>query len=245
MELTVIGCWGAFPEANEACSGYLLSVEGKNILLDCGSGVLSVLANYLSFEQLDAIVISHYHADHMSDIYSLQYAQKILMKMGKRKQPLYIYGHNHSNVFHTLNYKDSSIAVPIDTSNSNEIYGCSFEFLKTKHQETAYAMKIESKGKKIVYTSDTGWTEGLIHFARDADLLICEASLFNHQKDLNPGHLTAGEAGRLASASNAKKLLLTHFPHVGDIKQLREQAGNEYKDETHIMMAERGKIIQI
>lgn len=41
MKVTVIGCWGGYPAAKEASSGYLLEHDGYKILMDCGSGVLS------------------------------------------------------------------------------------------------------------------------------------------------------------------------------------------------------------
>ncbi len=244
MELTVLGGWGAFPEANDACSGYLLKSKGRNILLDCGPGVLSSLANHIKFEELDAVVLSHYHADHMSDIYSLQYALDIMIKIGKRKTPLYIYANNIEDKFHKLDYREACRAIPVRDGDVVDIFGISFHFFKTKHQKTCYAMRIEAEGKVIVYTADTGWIEGLIDFSVRADLLICESSLFNQQKGLNEGHLTAGEAGKIALQSEANLLLMTHFPHEGDLNKLREEAENEF-DKDKILIARKGMCICI
>ena len=68
MKITTIGWWGAYPDANEASSGYLLESEGYYVLIDCGSGVLSRLQNYIALQNLDAVVLSHYHWDHVADI---------------------------------------------------------------------------------------------------------------------------------------------------------------------------------
>lgn len=241
MKFTVLGNWGAYPEANEACSGYLLQIEDKNILIDCGSGVLSSLANYIAFEDLDAVVISHYHADHMCDIYSLQYAIDILLKLKKRKKPLLIYGHNQSAVFEKLSYKDACQGKPI--SDEMEIENISFRFHETKHQEKCYAMRIEYQNKSMVYTADTGWEDSLVELASGADLLVCEASLFNHQEGLNDGHLTAGQAGRLANQSGVNSLMITHFPHQGSLSQLQEEAEQAYGK--NVMRANKGVTIKI
>ncbi len=244
MKLTVLGIWAAYPKANDACSGYLLTAKGKNILLDCGSGVLSSLANYINFEDLDAVVLSHYHADHMSDIYPLQYAIDLLIRRGKRQEALLIYGHNDEAVFHTLNYKEACIAKPIKEGNDQNIGGVSFKFFKTKHQKTCHAMRVEVDEKVMVYTGDTGWMEELAEFARHTDLLICETSLFNQQKGLNEGHLTAGEAGRIAYISNAKELLITHFPHEGNIEELQHQAQEEFRG-SPVLTAHKDMIITL
>lgn len=84
MKVTVIGYWGGFPAANEATSGYLFEHEGFRMLVDCGSGVLAKLQNYVSVEKLDAVVVSHYHHDHVADIGPLQYA-RLIKKISERR----------------------------------------------------------------------------------------------------------------------------------------------------------------
>lgn len=71
MNLTPVGIWGGYPKANEATSAFLLEYEGFHCLIDCGSGVLASLQNFLPLAQLDAVVLTHYHADHIADIGSL------------------------------------------------------------------------------------------------------------------------------------------------------------------------------
>lgn len=68
MKVTVIGCYGGFPTANEATSGYLFQSGDFSLLVDCGSAVLSKLFGYVPAEKLDAVVLSHYHHDHIADI---------------------------------------------------------------------------------------------------------------------------------------------------------------------------------
>ena len=77
MNIIPLGIWGGYPKANSATSSFLIEHEGFHCLFDCGSGVLSSLQNYIELDQLDAVVISHYHADHIADIGSLQYSRLI------------------------------------------------------------------------------------------------------------------------------------------------------------------------
>ena len=77
MKMTVVGFWGGFPEAGEATSGYLFEHDGFRLLVDCGSGVLAQLQKYITPSDIDAVVLSHYHHDHVADIGVLQYARLI------------------------------------------------------------------------------------------------------------------------------------------------------------------------
>ena len=86
MKLTVIGHWGGYPKQNEASSGYLLSHNGFHLLIDCGSGVLSQLQNYMQPEDIDAVIISHYHPDHIADIGVLQHARLIKKFLGENNR---------------------------------------------------------------------------------------------------------------------------------------------------------------
>jgi len=68
MKLTVVGHWGAYPGPGGASSGYLLEENNESLLLDCGSGVLAKLYEYTDISQLNNVVLSHYHSDHIASI---------------------------------------------------------------------------------------------------------------------------------------------------------------------------------
>ena len=74
MKLTVLGKYGPYPAANGATSGYLLQSGNENVLIECGSGVLSRLQRFVALNDLSAIVLSHLHSDHMADMLILRYA---------------------------------------------------------------------------------------------------------------------------------------------------------------------------
>jgi ribonuclease BN (tRNA processing enzyme) len=100
-------------------------------------------------------------------------------------------------------------------------------------------MRIESGGKAVIYTADTGWYDELVEFASGADLLLCESSLYNRYFGWVDGHLTAGEAGKLAFQAGVKKMLLTHLPHSGDHHELLTEAGEHFSG--HAELAASGK----
>ena len=243
MKITTIGWWGAYPSADEATSGYLLETKGFSVLLDCGSGVLAQLQKFIKLQDIDAVVLSHYHSDHVADIGCLQYAARILMDLGQRKQPLKIYGHAEDENFAALNYLQYSTGHAIDTRANLQLGPLSFSFCRNIHPDPCFSMRIEEDGQVLAYISDTGYMDDHVDFARKADLLLCESSLYDEYRGRIPGHMTAGEAGRIAEAAGAGHLVLTHLPHFGNHSLLVEQAGQQFKGT--VELATTGKSWQL
>jgi len=240
MKLTVIGCWGAYPGPGDASSGYLIeNGSDDRFLLDCGSGVLSKLYEYTDISQLNNVVLSHYHSDHIADIGCLQYASKVQLSLGERSVPISIYGNDLSDYFEKLSYEDASLGKVIKPGIPLFLGSFTLNFQLTPHPSPSFAVRVETKNGSIGYTGDTGWDDNLVEFFRNVDLLLCESSLYNKYKGMIEGHLSAGEAGKLAEEAEVGKLILTHFPHSGDHRELKVEAGENFKGQ--IDLAEGGK----
>lgn len=229
MKLTVIGHWGGYPKRNGASTGYLLQHEGFSLLIDCGSGVLAKLQNVLQPEELDAVVISHYHPDHIADIGVLQHARLIQGFLGKSMGNLPIYGHHFDDTeFAKLTYKEITKGIAYDPNAVLEIGPFKVSFLKTNHPVTCFAMRFEANGKSLVYTADSSFKEEFIEFSKGTDLLLCECNFYGHQSGSSAGHMNSYDAGRLAEEAEVRQLILTHLPHYGDIKQLSTEASTKF-----------------
>lgn len=121
MKWTVIGYWGGYPGEKEATSGYLLEHDGYRLLVDCGSGVLAQLQSFISVRDIDAVILSHYHHDHVADIGPLQFARLIesmtngvlpelpiyAIRLIKMNSPAWIMKHIHAvmSINRIKNYK--------------------------------------------------------------------------------------------------------------------------------------------
>lgn len=220
MKLTVIGFWHAYPEVNEATSGYLLEKDGFKLLIDCGSGVVSQLQNYCSVNELDAVILSHYHHDHMADIGVLRYAIMMNMYAGKRSKALPIYGHTLDKAkFQSLAYEQFVASHEYKPNETLHIGPFSMKFLRTDHPAPCFAMQITDGKNVLVYTADTDMFPELPAFIQDCDLLITECSFYENQRKAG-GHLSSKDVGELAQASQPKHVLLTHLPHFGSHEQL-------------------------
>lgn len=233
MKVTVIGYWGAYPSESGATTGYLVQSGDHNILVDCGSGILSKVQKYVPLHKIDAVILSHYHGDHAADVTPLQYEAGISRKMGKRHKELQIYGHNLSSKFNELIVKGVSVGNAIDDTTHLKIGELNITFKWVKHPVPTLAMRFEENGQVFSYSGDTEWCEGVVDIAKDADLFICETNLYNKEFGKVNGHLTAGEVGKIANINNVKKLVLSHLPHYGDLDLLVKESKEEFSGEVH------------
>ncbi|HHY74469.1 MAG TPA: MBL fold metallo-hydrolase [Bacillus bacterium] len=225
MKLTVVGFWGGFPQTNGASSGYLLQAANFNLLIDCGSAVLSKVQQYVNIMELNAVILSHYHHDHIADIGPLQYARMIHTMLGKGNAELPIYGHASDEAgFMSLTKLPHTKGYAYNPKEDVKLGPFTIRFMKTKHPVVCYALRITNGEKTIVYTADSSYLPEFIDFSEAADLLICECNLYSGQDGASSGHMTSTEAGEIAKEARVKKLLLTHLPHYGDHRDLVTQA---------------------
>jgi ribonuclease BN (tRNA processing enzyme) len=229
VKVTVVGCWGGFPKKQEATSGYLIEEDDFSLLVDCGSGVLSQLQTYIEVEDLDAVIISHYHHDHIADIGPLQFARLVKSHTGTTMPELPIYGHRFNEVeFKRLTYKDFTVGKEYNPAVPITVGPFKISFLQTKHPVPCYAMRFEGKDQTVVYSADTSYQESFADFFRGADLLLMESNLYKGMDGANIGHTTSEEAGRIAKEANVGQLVLTHLPHFGKIEQLVTEAEEQF-----------------
>lgn len=211
MRLHVLGNCGPFPGAGRACSGYL--VEGREglVLMDCGSGVISALQAGHRPADLTAVVISHLHGDHMSDLLVLRYAIDAALRQGKRTGSLPVYAPGSEEDFRHLGYKQALVFHSIDPQAALPAGSLTLRFAPVRHTVPAYAVAVEEDGTTLVYSGDTEYCPEIVELARGADLFLCESSYPGGPAPKGNGHLSAGEAGQLAREAGCRRLLLTHF----------------------------------
>ena len=219
IELTVLGASASFPEAGGACSGYLVRIGKTEILLDCGTGVLSQLQLKSTVRQLDAIVITHFHPDHYLDLIPLRYG--LLYGIEEPFKPLLFLPPGGIAMLERIGlglrnsrtYFSSAFELrEYDPESGLMIENAVLRFQRTTHDEPTWAVSIESGEYRMVYTADTQESRDVEQFASGADLLLCEATYPDDLADLPSGnHLTGRRAGELARRAGVRRLVLTHF----------------------------------
>ncbi len=231
MELKVLGRCGPFPAAGEACSGYLLKCGNKNIMLDFGNGVFSRVYGLLPKLDIDLIVLSHLHSDHMADMLVLRYA---LEQLGARSLcralPLPVIAPSEPREILKLLSGSGIFDITVIKNESRLRYeGITLSFYRMTHGVESYAVDVEFEGKRLLYTGDTGMRHDLVDIASGADMLLADVCYLDEElgNRLVAAHLSAAQAGNLAAAANVDMLLCSHLwggrcDHTELIKQVRK-----------------------
>lgn len=218
MRILVLGSGTAVPDRERGSPGLAVRVEEVLLFLDLGSGSMGRAARFgISVGDVDGVFFSHLHPDHTGDLVSLLFAFR--NPEWSRSKPLWLWGPpgfaRHLGALESV-YQGWIEPVGYERRVA-ELFDSVVPFgtwqMKTvpvRHGPPAIACALtDSKGRKIVYSGDTEPCEELISLAAGADLLILECSF--PEGRVCPGHLTPGQAGRIAARAQVKSLLLTHF----------------------------------
>lgn len=224
MRLHILGCHGPYPCPDGATSGYLLSLPKGNALLDCGAGVLGKLIALTDPAALSAVILSHTHDDHASDLYVLRY----YLNRVNKTLPVYL----------PRDAMDSPVAAalrggaltPRPLEELQTIAGADISALPVRHPVPACAVKIAAEGKTFVYTGDTNTCDTLGAFCRRADLMLADGALTDAQWTDAAPHMSARLAGELAAASEVKRLIVTHLIPENARDTLLRQAREAFPD---------------
>lgn len=219
MKLTILGNNGPYPAPGGACSGYLLESDsgGTTILIDCGTGVLANLMGLGALDRLDAVVLSHLHFDHISDLWPMQYA----IQFHPRRHPLPVYAPATPERVRDLLDAPCYDLWPCEDVAIGEM---KLSFNPARHPVETNAIAVSCDGARFVFTGDSN-TDPLVElFCDGADLLLADAGLSSDDWKPSAPHYSAALCGQLAKNARAKRLLLTHFNPKYDPEALLKEA---------------------
>jgi ribonuclease BN (tRNA processing enzyme) len=250
MRLTVLGRSPASPNPGEACAGYLIEGGGARIVVDIGPGVVAQLLERHHPDELDAVVVSHMHADHMLDLVTLRYVfpwrarpveqrLRVVLPPGSADQMRDL----ARGVGNARHFEDAFRLSEHDGSSTFAFGGLSLTPVETQHYIPCWGFRMEADGRRLAYTADTAPCDGLTDLADSPDLLLSEATLRSLDEDAMPpeprGHLLPAEAGNAARNGGAGALMLTHLPANGDGAWASELASEAFGGDVDIAVPQR------
>jgi ribonuclease BN (tRNA processing enzyme) len=256
MRITILGKSPAWQDAGGACSGYLLEEDDTTLLLDCGGGVFGKLREHVDYTDVDAVVISHVHADHFIDLIPYSYG----LLLTPRQQPVPVAGHPGTDdparprlivppgarqTFRTVvgAWGDEELieqAFTIeeyDAGSIVEVGPLRLRFAEVPHYILTHAVEVTCEGGRFTFGADCRPCDELVEFAKDTDLLFVEATLPRPERTGIRGHLTPEEAGEHARRAGAKRVVLTHISDELDDVWAREEGERGYGAELSVARA--------
>ena len=217
MRLTIVGSSPSWPNPGEASSGYLVETSGGSLLLDCGNGVLGRL-RALRDTGPTAIVLSHLDPDHISDLWSVMFgvsygpldwpATTLYAPPGGRvvlAEILDAFGITIGGLERAVTVREYRSTEPL------AVAGATLRFSRTRHSAHSYATRIADGDRVLMFTGDASLTSDLVEHARDADLLLSEATYAVQTGAPDGVHMTAAEAAFMATEAAVGRLVLTHL----------------------------------
>ncbi|MFI8516780.1 MBL fold metallo-hydrolase [Streptomyces sp. NPDC085481] len=231
LRITVLGSATPYPRPGNACSGYLLRGGGVRVWVDAGTGTLAELQRYVGPGELDAVWISHLHADHCADLLTAYYA--LLHADIELAAPIPLYGPpgiaDRLAGFLTNGPSrspvESAFAVEeLYDGHVGRVGSLSLLSRAVRHGGLdAFGLRVEGEGGGggvLAYSGDSEPCAALTELARDSDLFLCEAD------GPVPGHHSPEQAGRTAAEAGAARLLVTHVgPAIAPEEAVERAAG--------------------
>jgi ribonuclease BN (tRNA processing enzyme) len=220
VRITVLGKSPSWQDVDGACSGYLVEGGGQLILLDCGPGVFAKLRKHVAYEDVDAVVITHLHADHILDLVTFASGIRYRPWEGEPPRPRLLAPPGGPEAFAqvcagtgmTADHLELAFALTVyDPAEPLTLGGLALRFQPVPHSIPANAVEFAAEGARFTFGADCGPSRALTDFAAGTDLLMLEATLPEPEPPDDRGHLTPFEAGQHAAHAEAKRLVLTHF----------------------------------
>ena len=205
LALRVLGCDGSWTGPGGAGSGYLVSLGGTHVVLDLGPGTFANLQLHLDPALVAAVVITHRHPDHWTDLYSL--ANHARFALGRESLPVFA----PSDLAHRTGLSGSPTLDwhPVSDGGSADVGALRLSFRRTDHPVETLAVRVDGAGRALGYSADSGSRWALSELGPDLDLALCEAS-YTAEHEGTPGHMSGRQAGEQAIRAGTRRLVITH-----------------------------------
>ncbi len=247
MRLTIVGCSGSYPGPDSPASCYLLEAdhEGRTwrVLLDLGSGALGALHRYADPLAIDAVFLSHLHADHCLDLCGYYVMRRYHPTGPQPRIPVWGPPDTADRMARAYDLpSDPGMREEFDFRRYDgvvELGPFRVEAIQVVHPVPAYGLRVSADGVTLGYSGDTGPCAGLDEVARDVDLLLAEASFRAARADNNPEklHLTGVDCGEAAARAGARRLMITHVPPWHDRDEAAADARTVYEGPVELALA--------
>jgi ribonuclease BN (tRNA processing enzyme) len=215
----VLGCSGSVPGPDSPASAYLVEHDGYRVVLDLGQGGFGALQRYVAPADVDAMIMTHLHADHCVDltayVVALRYGGDGYRAVGRR---LPLVGPSGTNDRIAAAYDPLARKLGLSelfhfsTPTAGELGPFRVSYARTNHPVPTTAVRLEVGGRALVYSADTGECSELVELADGADVLLCEASVGPDEEFVPDLHLTGRLAGEHAMKAGVGRLIVTHVP---------------------------------
>jgi ribonuclease BN (tRNA processing enzyme) len=215
LQLDVLGAGPAYTNRpGSAGAAYLVRSARTSIVLDLGQGSFPRLAGQLEPSTIDAVVISHLHADHFIDLIALRHYLRWEFDPTRRVRVLAPDGLvDRVDALHDEpGFTAASLDVEALTERSMRVGDITVESRRVTHTASSYGFRVSlGSSPGLAYSGDCGRAADLDVLIRQGDVLLCEVSFGPGPVPSDAGHLDGPAVGALAARTRPGRVLLTHL----------------------------------
>ncbi|WP_084960633.1 MBL fold metallo-hydrolase [Thermoactinospora rubra] len=229
MKVTIVGCSGSFPGPDSPASCYLVEAEGYRMLLDFGSGSLGALQRHIGLYDVDAVFLTHLHADHCLDMCGYHVARTYGPAAPYPRIPVFAPADAPARLAAAYGMPDEpGMETAFDFVRLSPGTFQAGPFTVTaglvNHPVEAYGFRVSHDGHVLAYSGDTGESEELVKLADGADLMLCEASFLDRPDLPTDLHMSGRQAAQHAARAGVGRLVLTHLVPWHDNARILDDA---------------------
>lgn len=249
MKLHVLGSGSCIVAQKRTSSGYVIENDGSFVMVDTGTGTTKMLREKgFSTDQLDAVINTHRHPDHVSDLVPI-IQDKVVRSFDQDEPDLTLYGPedhldylkdrmHHEMREHWTDF-EQKFGFKLDVrelDEENQIEDLKVQSFPAEHgPEDFNCVSLRVSGEKTVFfTGDTDYFEGLTENASGADIVVTDCSKPDELKA--EGHMTPTESAKVAQEAEAETLVLSHLYPEAEESDIKEKASEVFTGE--IVVAE-------
>lgn len=229
MKLTALGVYGKYPNSTGATCSYLIeSQKGAKIILDMGSGSLQNFNKIIPYKDIDGIVLSHFHGDHIADAFVFRNIAFEYINNGvwETKLPFFM-PNNPEEEYRALKSCKGFQSIEIHNKLKAKIKDFSLEFFELKHPITVYGVRVSDGKNSIAYTADTVMCDNLPKLLMGCDLALVDACILSKNHNGDMPHISVKDMAYLTKG--VPLTLLTHL-EKGLESQILDEALTQNKN---------------
>jgi ribonuclease Z len=244
FRVTLLGSGVPDPQPDRFSASTLIEAGEQKLLIDVGRGAtIRLYQLHVALSKIDVVFFTHYHSDHTVGMPDLLLTGWLPPAFARRTQPMHVIGPVGAKALmvglasayvgdikgreQEQHLPEAGVAANVDEFTQDGVVyehdGVKVTAFAVEHGiKPAVGYRIDYDGRSVVLSGDTNFSENLIKYGVNADLVIHEVAVFNAEllklpsfQHIQSIHVTPSEAGTVFARIHPKLAVYSHIAQLG------------------------------